>query len=107
MFKNIAHLSSQPKTVDSVLQGIRSSIQTLQDLTMQHTQKMAAAEERKDEVEAERLEIISQLNRKIADVNTNTEVVKTSIDGIIGQEQFNAERAASLAAAFSAQLEGK
>ena len=107
MFKNIAHLFSQPKTVDSVLQGIQSSIQTLQDLAMQHTQKMAAAEERKDEIEAERLEIISQLNQKIADVNTNTEVVKTSIDGIIGQEQFNAERAASLAAAFSAQLEGK
>ena len=107
MFKTVASFFSQPKTVDSVLQGIQSSIQTLQDLVMQHTQKMAAAEEHKDEVEAERLEIISQLNRKIADVNTNTEIVKTSIDGIIGQEQFNAERAASLAAAFSAQLEGK
>ena len=107
MFKNIAHLFSQPKTVDSVLQGIQSSIQTLQDLAMQHTQKMAAAEERKDEIEAERLEIISQLNQKIADVNTNTEVVKTSIDGIIGQEQFNAYRAASWADTLSAQLEGK
>lgn len=107
MFKNIAHLFSQPKTVDSVLQGIQSSIQTLQDLAMQHTQKMAAAEERKDEIEAERLEIISQLNQKIADVNTNTEVVKTSIDGIIGQEQFNAYRAASWADTLSTQLECK
>lgn len=107
MFKTIASFFSQPKTVDSVLQGIQSSIQALQDLTMQHTQKMAAAEERKDEVEAERLEILAQLQQKIADANSTAEIVKTSIDGIIGQEQFNAERAAKLASAFSAQLEGK
>ena len=107
MFKAIASFFSQPKTVDSVLQGIQSSIQTLQDLAMQHTQKMASAEERKNEVEAERLEILAQLQQKIADANSTAEIVKTSIDGIIGQEQFNAERAASLAAAFSAQLEGK
>lgn len=107
MFKTIASFFSQPKTVDSVLQGIQSSIQTLQDLAMQHTQKMAAAEERKDEVEAERLEIIFQLNQKIADVNTNTEIVKTSIDGIISQEQFNAYRAASWADTLSTQLECK
>lgn len=107
MFKTIASFFSQPKTVDSVLQGIQSSIQTLQDLAMQHTQKMAAAEERKDEVEAERLEILAQLQQKIADANSTAEIVKTSIDGIIGQEQFNAERAAKLASAFSAQLEGK
>lgn len=107
MFKTIASFFCQPKTVDSVLQGIQSSIQTLQDLAMQHTQKMAAAEERKDEVEAERLEILAQLQQKIADANSTAEIVKTSIDGIIGQEQFNAERAAKLASAFSAQLEGK
>ena len=107
MFKTIASFLSQPKTVDSVLQGIQSSIQTLQDLAMQHTQKMAAAEERKEEVEAERLEILAQLQQKIADANSTAEIVKTSIDGIIGQEQFNAERAAKLASAFSAQLEGK
>lgn len=107
MFKTIADLFSQPKTVDSVLQGIQSSIQALQDLAMQHTQKMAAAEERKDEVEAERLEILAQLQQKIADANSTAEIVKTSIDGIIGQEQFNAERAAKLVSAFSAQLEGK
>lgn len=107
MFKTIASFFSQPKTVDSVLQGIQSSIQALQDLAMQHTQKMAAAEERKDEVEAEQLEILAQLQQKIADANSTAEIVKTSIDGIIGQEQFNAERAAKLASAFSAQLEGK
>ena len=90
-----------------MLSSVTTSTNMSDVVYKQHTQKMAAAEERKDEVEAERLEIISQLNQKIADVNTNTEVVKTSIDGIIGQEQFNAERAASLAAAFSAQLEGK
>lgn len=107
MFKTIASFFSQPKTVDSVLQGIQSSIQTLQDLAMQHTQKMAAAEERKDEVEAERLEIIFQLNQKIADANSTAEIVKTSIDGIISQEQFNAYRAASWADTLSTQLECK
>lgn len=107
MFKFITTFFQKPTTVDSVLQSIQGNIQTLQGLAMQHTQKMAAAEERKDEVEAERLEILAQLQQKIADTNTNAELVKTSIDGIIGQEQFNAERAASLAAAFSAQLEGK
>lgn len=107
MFKFITTFFQKPTTVDSVLQSIQGNIQALQDLSMQHTQKMAAAEERKDHVEAERLEILAQLQQKIADTNTNAELVKTSIDGIIGQEQFNAERAASLAAAFSAQLEGK
>lgn len=107
MFKFITTFFQKSITVDSVLQSIQGNIQTLQELAMQHTQKMAAAEERKDEVEAERLEILAQLQQKIADTNTNAELVKTSIDGIIGQEQFNAERAASLAAAFSAQLEGK
>lgn len=107
MFNFITTFFQKPTTVDSVLQSIQGNIQTLQELAMQHTQKMAAAEERKDHVEAERLELLAQLQQKIADTNTNAELVKTSIDGIIGKEQFNAERAASLAAAFSAQLEGK